>query len=331
MTGQWNQERPTGRPAPPADSAEVGRALLTGWFSFLDGEVTAGDVLALRRVQELLESRGTPYDTAWSPGFLADGLRVEHADPRRYAWLLFVCGPLHGRRVAELHERFPHCTRIAVGVSVISPDDPAVTGFHRILPRDAPGSAPLPDLSVAAPRTESLPVAAVVLTGSQREYAARRRHLETRERVAEWLRHTGCALLELDTRLATDDWRLFSTADQLTSVLARLDVVVTNRLHGLVLALRAGVPALAVDPVEGGAKVTAQARALDWPAVIPVEELRDDSLRRWWDWCLDSGRAHAARHLAGTATAHSLTAEALAAALHEPLPANRAPEPGPPP
>lgn len=32
-------------------------------------------------------------------------------------------------------------------------------------------------------------------------------------------------------------------------MLRRLDVVVTTRLHGLVLALKNGVPALAVDPV----------------------------------------------------------------------------------
>jgi polysaccharide pyruvyl transferase WcaK-like protein len=44
-------------------------------------------------------------------------------------------------------------------------------------------------------------------------------------------------------------------------VISRLDLVITMRMHGLVLALKHGVPALAVDPVAGGAKVTAQAQA----------------------------------------------------------------------
>jgi polysaccharide pyruvyl transferase WcaK-like protein len=33
------------------------------------------------------------------------------------------------------------------------------------------------------------------------------------------------------------------------------------RMHGIVLALKYGVPVLAVDPVAGCAKVTAQARS----------------------------------------------------------------------
>ncbi|GAA2424252.1 polysaccharide pyruvyl transferase family protein [Streptomyces macrosporus] len=271
------------------------RALLTGWFTFLHGEVTAGDELALRRVQEVLDRSGIPYDTAWSPGFRPDALSLEDAHPERYSHLVFVCGPLHGPRVAALHERYARCVRIAVGVSVIDPDDPAVRGFHRVLPRDAPGVRPYPDLAAAAPRQPATPVAGVVLTRGQGEYGRRRRHAEVAERVTGWLAERDCARVELDTRLARDDWRLCRTSAQFQSVLARLDVVVTDRLHGLVLALCAGVPALAVDPVAGGAKVTAQARAYRWPALVPVERLTPGELDRWWRWCLVSGRAAARR------------------------------------
>ncbi len=48
---------------------EVRRILLTGWFSFPDGEATAGDVPALDRVREVADRSGLPYDVAWSPGF----------------------------------------------------------------------------------------------------------------------------------------------------------------------------------------------------------------------------------------------------------------------
>ncbi|MGK5499812.1 polysaccharide pyruvyl transferase family protein [Streptomyces sp. URMC 125] len=292
------------------------RALLTGWFSFLHGEATAGDVLALHRLQEVLDASGIPHDTAWSPGFRPGELRLEEADPARYTHVVFVCGPLHGPQVAALHERYTHCVRIAVGVSVIDPGDPAVRGFHRVLPRDARGVRPTPDLAAATPALPATPVAGVVLTHGQGEYGGRRRHEEVAERVTDWLTGTDCARVELDTRLARGDWRLCATPAQLQSVLARLDVVVTDRLHGLVLALRAGVPALAVDPVAGGAKVTAQARVYRWPALVPAERLTDRELDRWWRWCLVSGRAaarrrrHAFRHAPGRGPTRTLV-EAL--------------------
>jgi len=271
------------------------KTLLTGWFTFLHGEVTAGDVLALRRVREVLDRSGIPYDVAWSPGFRPDALHLEDADPDRYSHVVFVCGPLHGPQIARLHERYAHCVRVAVGVSVIDPDDPVVRGFHHVLPRDAPGVRPTPDLAATAPEPPATPVAGVLLTRGQGEYGSRRRHEEVAERVTGWLTGLDCAPVELDTRLARDDWRLCRTAAQLQSLLARLDVVVTDRLHGLVLALRAGVPVLAIDPVEGGAKVTAQARVHRWPALVPAERLTEAELDRWWRWCLASGRAAAQR------------------------------------
>lgn len=269
------------------------RALLTGWFTFLHGEVTAGDVLALERVREVLDRSGIPHDTAWSPGFRPDGPHLGDADPARYTHVVFVCGPLHGPQVAQLHERYPDCVRVAVGVSVIDPGDPAVRGFHHVLPRDAEEARPTADLAAAAPEAPAAPVAGVILTRGQGEYGGRRRHEEVAERVTGWLARSDCARVELDTRLADGDWRLCGTPAQLQSVLARLDVVVTDRLHGLVLALRAGVPALAVDPVAGGAKVTAQARVHRWPALVPAERCAREELDRWWRWCLTEGRAAA--------------------------------------
>lgn len=122
--------------------------------------------------------------------------------------------------------------------------------------------------------------------------------------------------MPLDTRLDPREWRNQATAAQLESVISRLDLVVTTRLHGLVLALKNGVPALAVDPVAGGAKVSAQAGAWDWPAVItgpgqaaPGEPLLDPAmLGRWWDWCLSpEAAARARRAAAGTAADGTLT------------------------
>jgi hypothetical protein len=100
----------------------------------------------------------------------------------------------------------------------------------------------------------------------------------------------------VETRLDLRDWQLCSTAEALTALVSRLDAVITTRLHGLVLALHAGLPALAVDPVAGGGKVTAQARAWGWPAIVAAEQAADRRLLgRHWDWCLSGpGRRAAA-------------------------------------
>lgn len=109
--------------------------------------------------------------------------------------------------------------------------------------------------------------------------------------LEQWLGGLDAARLPLDTRLDPRDWRLPATAAQVGSVIARLDAVVSMRMHGLVLALRAGVSVLAVDPVAGGGKVSAQARAWDWPAVLAAEETDPARLNGLLRWCLsDAGR-----------------------------------------
>ncbi|WP_086694968.1 polysaccharide pyruvyl transferase family protein [Streptomyces recifensis] len=266
------------------------RLLVTGWFSFLHGEATAGDLLALDRVRELLRGAAVPHDIAWSPGFRPEGPSLDDTRPEDYSHLLFVCGPAHGPQVEDLHRRYRDCVRIAVGNSVLDAAEPAVRGFHHVLARDAPDTVPTLDLAARAPVPPARPVVGVVLTHGQHEYGPRRQHDRVAESVTRWLNGRDCACLELETRLDPHDWRLCTTSGQLGSVLARCDLVVTDRLHGLVLALRAGVPALAVDPVAGGAKVTAQARACGWPALLPAERLDTSALDRWWEWCLTSGR-----------------------------------------
>ncbi|POX39353.1 polysaccharide pyruvyl transferase [Streptomyces sp. Ru73] len=273
-----------------------GRTLLTGWFSFDDGEVTVGDALAQRRVSAALTACGIPHDTAWSRGFAPDRLPLDEADPAAYGHVLFACGPAHGEQVRRLHRQFAGCRRLAVGVSVIDPGDPAVTGFDRVFARDEPAGPPAVDLAASAPVHATPPVAGVMLTYGQGEYGERRRHDTVGGRLTEWLTRLDCTRVAADTRLAIDDWRHCATPEQFMGLAARLDAVITNRLHGMVLALRAGTPALVVDPVQGGAKVSAQARALRWPAVLPADDVTPKALDRWWEWCLSpAGRAAAAR------------------------------------
>lgn len=279
-----------------------------GWSSVLHGEATAGDLLSAEAVAERLRADGSEVDLAYSPAMLRaygarGGVLLEDADevlqldPAKYTHVVWACGPLTGRPVERVHERFPDARRVAVGVSVLDAGDPAVTGFHAVVPRDAPDTLPSRDLA-ARPAVEPVPVVGVYLTRGQGEYGARRRHDAVADALAAWLGGLEVARLELDTRVDPRDWRLPSTAEQVLAVLSRLDVVVTTRMHGLVLALRAGVPALAVDPVAGGGKVSAQARAWAWPGLLTAEQVLTDpaALDEAFGWCASpAGRAAAAR------------------------------------
>ncbi|WET82375.1 polysaccharide pyruvyl transferase family protein [Amycolatopsis sp. QT-25] len=270
------------------------RALVIGWASFRHGEATAGDVLSMRRVDEALSTMGLPHDVAWSPVYRPDDVDYEKVDPARYSHVVFVCGPAHGWQVREVHRRFAHCHRIAVGVSVIDPEDDTVTGFDQVFARDHDGLG-TPDLSLGMPTGEVL-VTGVILAPPQPEYGDSGHHAEVHTAVQKWIAGVDCARVPLDTRLASSDWERCETPDQFMSILSHLDVVITTRLHGLVLSLQAGVPALAIDPVEGGGKVTAQADALGWPALVRAEEAGDrEVLDSWWRWCSSvQGRAVAA-------------------------------------
>ncbi|GAA4845408.1 polysaccharide pyruvyl transferase family protein [Saccharopolyspora rosea] len=270
------------------------RVLIAGWPSFPDGEATAGDVASMHHVAESLWQHGISSDCAWSPNFRPDGAALDDLSPGDYTHLVFVCGPAHGRQVERLHSRFPECRRLAVGVTVIDPDDPAVIGFHAVFPRDGADSAPSRDLTVPlAPPAR--PVFGVVTAPAQPEYGARRRHDEVHRALYGWLSATDCAPLPLDTRLDPGNWRHCSTVDQFVALVDRTDLVVTTRLHGLVFALARGVPALAVDPVAGGGKVTAQAAAWHWPVVTADALLADPAvLDGASGWCLSAlGRAAA--------------------------------------
>ncbi|TDC93416.1 polysaccharide pyruvyl transferase family protein [Saccharopolyspora aridisoli] len=291
------------------------RALVTGWASFLHGEATAGDVASLHRVATRLTADGIEHEIVLSPEFAPGATHFDDVDPDDYTHVIFCCGPVHGWQVEELHSRYSRCTRIAVGVSVIDPGSPATKGFHTLLPRDGPGLRASTDLA-AGLDPSGVPVVGAVLAPAQPEYGDRARHDETHEVLQRWLAGVDAARIPLDTRLARGDWRLCSSPEAFAALVRRTDVLVTTRLHGLVVALSAGVPALAVDPVSGGGKVTAQAHAQDWPAVIGADELTDAELDRWWRWCRsDEGacRAAATGRSAGT---DSGPLDALARHLH---------------
>ena len=98
--------------------------LIVGWPSFLHGEATAGDVLAMEAARAALDASGLPVRPGLEPGLPARRPDPGGLPPEEYTHLVFTCGPAHGWQVEQLHERYRGCYRVAVGVSVIDPADP---------------------------------------------------------------------------------------------------------------------------------------------------------------------------------------------------------------
>lgn len=273
--------------APPAPSG--GRVLVTGWSSFVHGEATAGDLQSMRVVAGWLREAGVAHDVALSPAFPA-GVDVNAADPGDYDDVLFVCGPAAGRQVRWLTGRFAGCRVHAVGVSVI---DGGPT-FDTVIARDSTAGA-TPDLSLASPR-ETVPLVAVVRAHPQPEYGEGLHDL-AHAAFDRLLADAQFAVDELDTRVDPRETGV-ATSAAIETRLARADVVLSTRLHGMVLALKHGVPAVAIDAIPGGAKVSRQATALGWPHVHRADRLDERALGDSVAACLRPASRARARQVA---------------------------------
>jgi Polysaccharide pyruvyl transferase len=248
------------------------RFLVAGWFSFDEVIATIGDELGADVVTGWLTELGIDHDVAWAP-YLQRGPHWRDVDPTQYTHLLFVSGPLMDMPlVRELTAAFDHAQRWAVNVSAV-PDD-ARPLFHRVWERDAPGIS-RPDLAIGT-TTPDVPVVAVAFAPAQEEYGPRSQADQVRATLEGWLRTRAMPWFELDMDLFDKPYERFPS--QVEALIRRADVVLTMRLHGMVLALAHGVPVIACDAIVGGAKVSAQAAALGWPVVLRAGEIDPTSL-----------------------------------------------------
>lgn len=273
----------TGEPRPGSD------VLVAGWFSWPNCSATAGDVLAADVVCGWLEEAGRVADVARAAP-LRGGVDFLRVDPSRYRDVVFVCGPMHPETtIDELLGRFPDSRHVAVDVSMIEPLA-RWNPFDAVIERDSDRAA-RPDLAFAA-RAPAAPLVGVSLVEPYPpEYPDRDLQGPARAAVERLVAdRPDAAYVEIDTRLREP----FGRAQDVEALIARLDAMVTTRMHGLVLALKHGVPALAVDPVRGGAKILAQARTVDWPGVVVAEQATAQRMGELLELCLsDEGRAAA--------------------------------------
>ncbi|MEK7349244.1 MAG: polysaccharide pyruvyl transferase family protein [Nitrospirota bacterium] len=260
------------------------RALLTGHFS------TVGDIECLEIVRHWLGGMGISCDVA--P--FAESVRAKlpgatdlaRVDPRSYSHLVMICGPVWKEQLEGLQfdlARFRHCVRIGINLTLIAPIE-SWNPFDILLERDS-NRITRPDLTLLAD-TKSVPVVVGrCLVRKQSSYAGRERHDQARQLFDDLIQRRDFAAIDLDTRWYRDGNGLRTPAHFL-SALQRIDLLFTNRLHGMVYALKAGVPVVAIDAIEGGAKVSAQAEAIGWPQCIPIENATPERLDAAVDWCL---------------------------------------------
>jgi hypothetical protein len=267
-----------------------GRTLVAGWFSFEEMGATAGDLLAKDVACEWLRQAGHAFDVAYAPPF-AGGVDWRAVDPARYTHVVFVCGPFgNGEPITVFLQSFPDARLIGLNLTMLEPLD-VWNPFDLLIERDS-SAASHPDLSFLSRQTR-VPVVGVVLIHPQPEYGKRDLHAVANGALGRLIASHPMAAVPIDTRLDQNGTGLRSAAE-VESLIARMDVVLTTRLHGTVLALKNGVPAIAIDPVAGGAKITRQAQTLGWPLVFAADAVTDDALEEAFGYCLtDQARAKA--------------------------------------
>jgi Polysaccharide pyruvyl transferase len=263
------------------------RMLVAGWFSFEMMGASAGDLFARDVVCGWLESAGHTYEVAVAPPFTG-GVDWRIADPAAFDTVLFVCGPVgNAPPLTDLLARFAACRLVAVDVSLLqSPEE--WNPFDVLYERDSELRS-RPDLSLAAPPI-LVPLAGLLLIDTQPEYGTRDRHDQANAAIGRLIESRSVAVIPIDTRLDVNATGL-RTAAEVESLIARMDLVLTTRLHGLALSIKHGVPAIAIDPVAGGAKLRRQAAALGWPMIFDAETVTDRQLQDAFDYC----GTHAAR------------------------------------
>ncbi len=267
------------------------KCLVAGWFSFEQMGATAGDLLAKDLVCDWLREAGRSFDVAYAPPF-TDGVTWREVDPDDYRDVIFVCGPFgNGDPVVPFLEKFAGHPLYGVNLTMLDSLE-NWNPFEQLWERDS-DRAVRPDITYLTQDSRRVPVVGLILIHPQEEYGSRDRHVEAHAAIRRLLDAREVAIVPIDTRL-DENLTGLRTPAEIDSLIARMDVVVTTRLHGTVLALKNAVPALVVDPIKGGAKITRQVEAVGWPVLHHVDSLDHEALLRDFDFCLtDASRVQA--------------------------------------
>jgi hypothetical protein len=300
------------------------KILVSGWFSFEGGHATVGDLLSRDIVVRWLEARGWSYDVASVPPFPGD-LHWQQAQPAAYNAVIFMCGPFcrpdrarhiptlliqPGELEAKFLQHFANVPVFGLNLSMLEHLD-RWNPFQQLWERDSSRTA-RPDLVFLS---ES-PLVPVIGVCKVEPYAGGRTEL-TDPAIDQLLAEREAAVITIDTRLDTNSTGL-RTPPEVESLIARVDALVTTRLHGTVLALKNGIPVLAIDPEAGGFKIKRQAETIGWPLCFVADQLDAHRLSEALNYCLTPAARVQARSCAARARQilQSVEAEVVHALIH---------------
>lgn len=261
------------------------KLLLLGYFS------TVGDIEVLEVLKSWLNQRNLDYDIAAYSSKVNDAIEgskdILNLNATEYTHLVIICGPFWKdffiNNQINLNQ-FSHCITIGFNLSLIESLD-VYNPFDYLIARDYVGFHQ-PDISflLDVPKT---PVFGVCLAPEQKEYNEKQKHNVANKYIHNLIANNDLSAIKIDTQWPisrNSTWINSPTAFE--SVCSRVDVMLTTRLHGLVLALKQGVPVIAIDAISGGGKVTSQGNAIGWPFVFSVDELNGELLTTAIQKCL---------------------------------------------
>jgi hypothetical protein len=288
------------------------KVLIVGWFSFSNGHATAGDLLSGNVACEWIEAAGYSCDIALAPLF-DGGVDWRTVDPDSYAYVVFVCGPFQKAELeAEFLSYFSQCRIIGLNLSMLLPLD-AWNPFDLLIERDSTAGAH-PDM-VFYSHEPLVPVIGVCLV---EPYQAGNTD-EANDAIRRLIASREMAIVPIDTRLDIANSAGLRPPSEIESLIARVDVLITTRLHGSVLALKNGVPVIAIDPEAGGAKIRRQMELIGWPATFNVDALSDEQLQAALRYCLTpEARSQARTCYAKAIQALEVVRDELIAVLNQP-------------
>ncbi len=256
------------------------KVLVAGWFSFEKCNVTAGDLMARDLACEWVEKAGYSYDVALALPF-SGGVDWRLVDPTNYSHVIFVCGPFPYLKIGlEFLQHFHQCRLIGLDLSMLEPID-IWNPFDVLIERDSSADSH-PDITFLSTQPK-VPVVGIILVHPQAEYKEKGKQDLANEAIARLINSRGMVAIPIDTGLDPNTTNLRSAAE-IESAIARMDLVLTTRLHGMVLALKNGVPVVAIDAISGGAKVTRQAETIGWDTVFSIDTLSDETLVKAFEY-----------------------------------------------
>jgi hypothetical protein len=271
--------------------------LVAGWFSFEKMGATAGDIIACNVLCNWLQKANISFDVAYAPPF-EGGVNWQQTVTAQYSHIFFVCGPFgNGWPITDFLDHFSGVKLIGLNLSLLQSLE-EWNPFDLCYERDS-SSLHRPDITFAS-TSKKIPVVGIILAHQQKEYGDRSKHPMVDKVIKGFIASKHVVRINIDTCIENNEGGL-KTAEEVESLIAKMDLVITTRLHGLALSIKNGVPVVAIDAVEGGAKVSVQAKSIRWPLIFSTNVSNDD-LEKAFLYCLSDEARMLALKCAGEAS-----------------------------